>query len=178
MTGTIYYFASKATGRVYVGSTVRKPNQRRLEHLHALRHGKHVTSHLQRVYNKHGEADLTFYVAEQVEGDVLAAEQRHIDAIGRPWIMNGAPVSDSILAAHAANRGRVMPPEERARRSASRLASIAAGRANLRTWDEAARMAHSVALTGRKLVVSDETRAKWSEAQQKRRARERAERNV
>ena len=37
MAGLIYYITSKATGRVYVGSTTRSAKQRWAEHMHYLR---------------------------------------------------------------------------------------------------------------------------------------------
>ncbi|HEY0822062.1 MAG TPA: GIY-YIG nuclease family protein, partial [Rhizobacter sp.] len=117
--GVVYYIESAVTGRIYVGSTTRGQAQRWAEHLHYLRNGKHHCRHLQRVYNKHGEEDLTCRVAEHVEDELflLAREQFHL------WrhegqLMNGVAVSDALHAANAANRGRVMPAEERARRSA------------------------------------------------------------
>lgn len=115
--GVIYYIRCKNNGRVYVGSTMRKPNQRFLEHLHYLRKGTHHSKHLQRVYDKYGEASLEHLVVETVDDDnvLLAREQFHIWRFDET--MNGAPVSDSIYAAHAANRGRVMPAEERKQRS-------------------------------------------------------------
>lgn len=115
--GIIYYIKCKDNGRVYVGSTTRKPNQRWLEHLHYLRKNKHHSTHLQRAYNKYGEGSFEHLIAETVDDDnlLLAREQFHI------WrfdvTMNGAPVSDSILAANEANRGRVMSKEERSQRS-------------------------------------------------------------
>lgn len=164
--GTVYYIESTATGRLYVGSTARSARQRWLEHLHYLRKGTHHCRHLQRVYAKHGEHDLTFHPVEHV-ADILfllAREQFHIwRHEGR--IMNGVPVSDALYAAHAANRGRVMPEEERARRSASAKRAIAEGRANRGPWSEERRAKHSLALTGRKMPpVADSTRANISAA--------------
>ena len=59
MAGVIYYIRSAATGRTYVGSTTRGIKQRWSEHLHYLRKGTHHSRHLQRVYSKHGEDDLS-----------------------------------------------------------------------------------------------------------------------
>jgi len=101
-----------------VGSTSRSAKQRQSEHLHYLRRGSHHSKLLQRAYEKYGEDALTFCIAEIVEDDnfLLAREQFHIWRMcGKD--MNSAPVSDSIYAAHAANRGRVMSEEERSARS-------------------------------------------------------------
>lgn len=171
--GVVYLIRSSATGRVYVGSTVRAPRQRWLEHLHYLRNGTHHTPHLQRVFNKYGEHDLTFEPIESVlrDSDVLAEEQYHIDHSAAP-VMNSAPVSESIRAAHAANRGRVMSCEERQRRSVSAKLAIAEGRAKQGPWTEERRSLHGAALKGRKMPpVSDATREKIRQAALRRYAR-------
>lgn len=145
--GVIYYIRCTANGRLYVGSTTKaKPRHRWLEHLHGLRKGKHHSQHLQRAYDKHGEAAFLFEVVEQVQGgaELLAREQAHIDQ-HRAIVMNSSPVSASHLAAAAVNRGRVMGPEERARRSAAQM-GIKRG-----PWTTERRAAHSVRLTGRKM---------------------------
>lgn len=160
MAGVIYYIRSAATGRTYVGSTTRGIKQRWSEHLHYLRKGTHHSRHLQRVYSKHGEDDLsvsTEYECRPGE-DILAIEQQHIDLFkGR--CMNGAPVSDAIYAAHAAARGRKMPDSERKRRSESAKRAIAEGRAKRGPWSDERKAAHSERLKGRKMPpVSEQAR--------------------
>lgn len=171
--GVIYKIASHATGRLYIGSTVRGVKQRFAEHLHYLRRGKHHSKHLQRIYNKHGEHDLECSVVCEVEAEqkeILALEQWHIDNC-KGQLLNTAPVSDSVIAASLANKGRVMGAEERARRSASAKASIKEGRRVFGPWDEARKQAHSERLKGRKMPpVSDETRRKISDAHKLRHA--------
>lgn len=160
MSGVIYNIKSAATGRVYVGSTTRSPRQRWLEHLHYLRKGTHHSKHLQRVYCKYGETDLDFSVVYECQPDevVLDCEQRHIDAVAKTC-MNTAPVSDSIYAAHAANRGRVIGQDERRIRSEAAKLAIAEGRVKPQKWSEERRAKHSIALTGRKMPpVSLKTR--------------------
>lgn len=166
MSGQIYYIHSAATKRVYVGSTTRGIKQRFSEHLHYLRHGKHHSKHLQRVYSKYGEADLTIELVCNcaVNEDILTIEQQHIDRHAGN-VMNTAPVSDSIYAAHAANRGRVMPEAERLKRSESAKRSIVEGRAKRGAWSDERKKAHSIRLTGRKMPpVADSTRANISSA--------------
>lgn len=164
MVGVIYYIRSTATGRVYVGSTTRGSKQRWLEHLHYLRKGSHHSKHLQRVYSKYGEQDLQIEVAYECQEheDLLVVEQEHIDRfVG--LCMNGIPVSRSIYAAHAANRGRVMTDAEKERRSKSAKASIAEGRAKRGPWSDERKLAHSERLTGRKMpVVSEQAKANIS----------------
>lgn len=157
--GHIYYIASSETGRVYVGSTTRRLRQRWLEHLHYLRKGTHHSPHLQRVYKKYGEDDLSLILAQEVVGEsLLAVEQRHIDSF-TGWCLNAAPVSVSIYAAHAANRARVMPDDEKARRSASAKLSILEGRAKRGPWSDERKARHSIRLTGRTMPpMTDETK--------------------
>ena len=160
MAGLIYYITSKATGRVYVGSTTRSAKQRWAEHMHYLRKGTHHSKHLQRVCAKYGVEDLEFSVAAHCDDSepLLDVEQRHIDMhAGR--CMNTAPVSDSIYAAHAANRGRVMSEEEKAKRSEAARKAISEGRAIRGPWSEERKAAHAIRLTGRKMPkVSQESK--------------------
>jgi group I intron endonuclease len=160
MAGLIYYITSKANGRVYVGSTTRSAKQRWAEHMHYLRKGTHHSKHLQRVYAKYGVKDLEFSIAAHCDDSepLLDVEQRHIDMHdGR--CMNTAPVSDSIYAAHAANRGRVMSEEEKAKRSEAAKKAISEGRAIRGPWSEERKAAHAIRLTGRKMPkVSQESK--------------------
>lgn len=126
--GVVYRIASAATGRGYIGSTSRSIEQRWLEHLHHLRHGRHHSRPLQEVYDREGEADLSVAIVEVVDGVPLRdREQHHIDE-HRTDLLNGQPFARSILAAQAGARGRVQPPEERARRSEGMRQACAAGR--------------------------------------------------
>ena len=160
MAGLIYYITSKAAGRVYVGSTTRSAKQRWAEHMHYLRKGTHHCKHLQRVCAKYGVEDLEFSIAAHCDDSepLLDVEQRHIDMhAGR--CMNTAPVSDSIYAAHAANRGRVMSEEEKAKRSEAARKAISEGRAIRGPWSEERKAAHAIRLTGRKMPkVSQESK--------------------
>lgn len=166
MVGIIYYITSAATGRIYVGSTTRGAKQRWSEHLHYLRKGTHHSKHMQRVYLKYGEGDLSIVSTQECgDGeDLLACEQAHIDSLAG-FVMNAAPVSDSIYAAHEANRNREMSEEERQRRSNSAKRAIAEGRAKRGPWSKERKAKHSERLAGRKMPpVSEETRRNISEA--------------
>ena len=162
----IYYIKSTTTGRLYVGSTTRGIRQRFSEHLYYLRHGSHHSKHLQRVYDKYGEGDLSMesvYVCTEDE-NILEVEQRHLDK-HKDICMNTAPVSNSIYAAHAANRARTMPKEERERRSASAKKAIAEGRAIRNKWSDEKKEKHSKILTGRKMPpVKQSTKENISKA--------------
>lgn len=164
--GVIYVIECTVNGKRYVGSTSRKPNQRRLEHLHHLRAGKHHSKRLQRCFNKYGEEALSFSVVETVEdlNMLLPREQFHIwRAAG--VCLNSADVSDSVHCARIANTGRVQGVDERARRSAALLAAVAAGTKKPRAWTAEQRVEHSKILTGRKMpAVKDSTRENISKA--------------
>jgi group I intron endonuclease len=164
--GVIYTIACSENGKTYIGSTMRSPRQRWLEHLHHLRKGKHHSRYLQHAYSKHGEESLTFSVVEDVADAnfLLPREQFHIWRVSG-LCMNSAEVSDSVHAARAVNTGRVQSDEERAMRSASQIAAIASGSRVGLVWDEEARKRHSVALTGRKMPeVKASTRENISKA--------------
>ena len=135
--------------------------QRRSEHLHYLRRGTHHAKHLQRCWDKHGADSIEFAVIEEVEdiAFLLAREQFHIWRVDPAALLNTAPVSDSVYAAQAACRGRVMGADERAMRSRAQTGLKRA------PWSQERRERHSVALTGRSMPpVADETRAKISAA--------------
>lgn len=164
--GVIYVIECTGNGKRYVGSTSRKPNQRRLEHLHHLRAGKHHSRQLQRCFNKYGEEALSFSVVETVEdlNMLLPREQFHIwRAAG--VCLNSADVSDSVHCARIANTGRIQGIDERARRSTALLAAVASGTKKPRGWTDAQRVEHSKILTGRKMpAVTDSTRKNISKA--------------
>lgn len=164
--GAIYTIECAANGKRYVGSTSRSPNQRRLEHLHHLRRGRHHSRRLQRCFDKYGEHSLAFRVVEVVDdlNMLLPREQFHI------WraegvCLNSADVSDSVHCARIANTGRVQGVDERARRSAALLAAVASGTKKPRAWTEEQRAEHSIILTGRKMPeVKASTRENISKA--------------
>ncbi len=162
--GAIYVIECAGNGKRYVGSTSRNPNQRRLEHLHHLRAGRHHSKMLQRCFNKYGEGSLAFYVVETVEdlNMLLPREQFHIwRAEGS--CLNSADVSDSVHCARLANTGRLQSVDERAMRSAAQRKALAEGTRKARTWSDEQRAAHSVILTGRAMPpVTNETRANIS----------------
>lgn len=155
MTCLVYYIRCKPNGRLYVGSTTRGNKQRFSEHRHYLRRGSHCAKQLQRCWNKYGEPAFDFEVVETVDDAafLLAREQFHIWRVRPDLLLNTAPVSDSVYAAQAACRGRVMGAEERAMRSRAQT-GVTRG-----SWTAEQRAAHSIALRGRKMPpVSDSTR--------------------
>jgi len=164
--GVIYVIECTGNGMRYIGSTSRSPNQRRLEHLHYLRAGKHHASRLQRCFNKYGEDALKFSVVETVDdlNMLLPREQFHI------WraegvCLNSADVSDAMLCAQLANTGRTQSVEERAMRSKAQHLALINGTKKPRGWTEEQRAKHSIILTGRKMpAVTDSTKQNISRA--------------
>ena len=77
----IYTISNKLNGKVYVGSAVR-PNNRRMWHLRYLRRGCHPNPHLQRAWNRYGEASFVFEVVESVQ-DTFWLRAREQSWIGR-----------------------------------------------------------------------------------------------
>lgn len=77
----IYAIENTASKKVYIGQAqdVRK---RWNEHLRTLRLGNHGNSHLQRSWNKHGEASFRFVLLEECDVcDLDAREQAWIDTL-------------------------------------------------------------------------------------------------
>jgi len=161
--GIIYQITFAGSTGIYIGSTIRASRQRRSEHLHLLRHGKHHSKYLQNAFNKHGEENFAFAVIETVDANLmLAREQFHIWRQGKNS-MNSAPVADSTLCATLANTGRKQDEAERLRRRESQLLAIKRGTRKSRVWTDEERTAHSIRLTGRKMPpVADVTRKKIS----------------
>lgn len=110
----IYAIRHVESGRVYVGQTVNL-RLRRNHHRAQANSGKHCNTKLQRAWAKHGEAAFAFEVLELVAEvlDLSAREQfwiDRLDAVARGF--NICPAAGSAL-------GRVMPDEEKVRRSAA-----------------------------------------------------------
>lgn len=165
--GVIYRILVNGGRRIYVGSTRRGARQRWTEHQWYLRRGIHPNQRLQRCWDRHGPAALVFEVIETgIDLNlILAREQAHIWRIPAGKLLNARPVTSTNEAAWAASRGRIMSPEERARRSEAAKRSIADGRSKRGPWSAERRASHSVALAGRKMPpVSDATRQNISAA--------------
>lgn len=165
-TGKIYQFTCIENGRRYIGSTVRSEKQRRSEHLHLLRNGKHHSPHFQRCFDKYGEGAFIFEVIEIVDdlNFMLCREQFHIWRVGS-GLLNAVDVSDSALAAAKANTGRVQGSEERLLRSISQREAIMKGTRSKSVWSKEQRAAQSVRLTGRTMpAVTDKTKKNISNA--------------
>ena len=76
----IYSIKNKINGNFYIGSAVNFFH-RRATHICELRKGKHGNKHLQRAWNKYGEANFEFFVLECVldKNSLLIVEQSYLD---------------------------------------------------------------------------------------------------
>ncbi|MFN8515211.1 MAG: GIY-YIG nuclease family protein [Chloroflexia bacterium] len=78
----IYQICCVPTGKIYIGSA-KNLRVRWGQHRRSLRSGTHGNLHLQRAWEKHGEANFEITILELVElSDLLASEQAWIDRTG------------------------------------------------------------------------------------------------
>jgi len=66
MKGYIYQIRNRATGKLYVGSTLR-PIKRKVEHFNQLRKNIHCNRKLQHAWNKYGEMNFEYSILEVVD---------------------------------------------------------------------------------------------------------------
>lgn len=78
----VYLIRNSVTGKIYVGST-QDFSRRWREHQNHLKCGVHPAKRLLADFWRYGLEALTFEVIEEVsiDGDLIAAEQRHIDRL-------------------------------------------------------------------------------------------------
>jgi group I intron endonuclease len=77
----VYAIKNKVTGKMYVGSSRQKGNNRWKAHLKSLKIGNHHSDKLQRSWNKHGEENFEYIILEQINenDDQFEREQIWID---------------------------------------------------------------------------------------------------
>lgn len=119
---------TKGTQRRYIGSTV-DVGRRLAEHRRSLRRRAHHNRHLQRAWNKYGEAAFKFYLLVELPAAdkeaLLAAEQKFLDDAGD--LYNSNPRAESCLGRRMSEETRAkmrrakqnMSPETRKRMSES-----------------------------------------------------------
>lgn len=74
--GYIYKIVNKSNNKKYYGSA-KNVNKRFNRHKNDLKCGKHVNTHLQRVWDKYGENIFDFIVIEEVTNDKLLIREQH-----------------------------------------------------------------------------------------------------
>lgn len=146
----IYTITHRASGRCYVGQSV-NILRRWGVHRAALRHNKHLSKYLQRVWAKYGEDAFDFQLVENCEPDDLTEREQF-------WMDELLPVFNTAPAA-GSNRGIKFSAEHRAK----------IGEANTkRVYTEETKAKLSAAAKGKKYCLglkrSDETKAKISAA--------------
>lgn len=130
----IYLITQLSSGLVYVGSSVNVKN-RVSRHRTELKNGTHGNAHLQRAWNKYGEADFAISVLEYLPSTdkLIACEQRHIDSrksADRAFGFNIVPRADRrdmsaetkaklAAAGRIAQKGKIVSAETRAKIAAS-----------------------------------------------------------
>ena len=76
----VYMIKNKVNGKFYIGSSV-DIAYRWARHKRQLRNGNHHSIHLQRAWDKYGEASFDFSILSTIEGDFLDASQVEIQTI-------------------------------------------------------------------------------------------------
>lgn len=97
----IYLIRNLVNGKVYIGSAV-SLYHRRLDHIWALRKGRHRNPKLQRSWNRHGESSFWFDVLLVCDkGDLIFFEQKALDVFSASYgwghIYNLSPTAGSSL---------------------------------------------------------------------------------
>ncbi len=166
MTSGVYYILNIINGKRYIGSSV-NIKQRWRAHLRELRNGIHCNSHLQRAFDKYGEAVFVFEILENTERTkCVQREQYYLDLLLPEY--NLSSMAGSLLGykhtfetrrkMSTAKKGKILSKEHR-----RKLSEALRGRKKL-PFSEEHRKNISKARRGRHL--SDETRAKISVALQ------------
>lgn len=70
----IYKIHSKNSGKIYIGSTTNY-KRRKLQHINALKRGKHHNFQIQKLFNTLGIDDLEFSIIEEVESHQMLIER-------------------------------------------------------------------------------------------------------
>lgn len=84
-TSGIYVIQNKANGKLYVGSSVSVRYRWRQQHRTELRRGIHYNSHLQRAWNKYGEANFEFIILEECSEDLLVEREGYWIEHHKSW---------------------------------------------------------------------------------------------
>lgn len=116
MTIGIYNITDTESGRSYIGSS-KNIEVRWYRHRTSLRRGVHHSPHLQRVFDKRGEGNLTFTIVEVCPVETLLdREQYYLEAA----VLFGLDLNGRKTASPAGNRmGQKNTPEHNARMSAA-----------------------------------------------------------
>lgn len=122
----IYLIVNCVNGKIYVGSSARSFDRRKITHLHDLRKNQHHSPRLQNAWNKYGESSFEFHIIETVEpARCIEREQHWIDKLKPDY--NICKKAGSVLGhKHTEETRQLMRevnqlPENKERRSKSHL---------------------------------------------------------
>jgi group I intron endonuclease len=88
MTG-IYQIRNTLNNDIYIGSTSKSFNRRRIQHFSELRKGKHHSVHLQRAVNKYGINNFVFEVIKECNKEkCIEFEQYYLDLLSPRYNIN------------------------------------------------------------------------------------------
>lgn len=98
--GGIYEIRNRVTGKAYVGRS-RNFAARFNRHRHELRHGRHHCLHLQRAWNKHGEAAFEFVVVHVCAPEVATLlEQQRLESLEGLYNVSTSSCSGDLISDH------------------------------------------------------------------------------
>lgn len=116
------YVIKSPSGKLYIGSS-QNITRRWAVHKFRLRRGDNPCRGLQHAANKYGLENLEFDVLEFCQvADLMAAEQRHLDAADRSSLYNGRLVAESNRGWRHSSAGRAAMSAGHKRRGAKRTA--------------------------------------------------------
>src|SRR5260370_31529853 len=87
-TSGIYKLSCIPNKRIYIGSAINLQSRKR-QHFHELRRNRHCNRHLQRAWNKYGEAAFSFEVLEIVLPISLTAREQYWINLLKPFGRKG-----------------------------------------------------------------------------------------
>src|SRR5689334_1980502 len=122
----VYAIVNLVNGKRYVGSTVAGFITRKTDHWRSLKNGTHNNKHLQRSWDKHGEANFMFIILQKCPPSrCTSLETAYItkfDSANPDRGYNLSPTGGSLLGyihtqeakdkISAGNKGKIRSPEE------------------------------------------------------------------
>lgn len=82
MKSGIYRITCLSNGKCYIGSSC-DIRRRKLEHVNALKRGKHYNAYLQKAWDKYGESSFVFSIIEYCSvPDLIPKEQSYFNSMG------------------------------------------------------------------------------------------------